>query len=92
MRPLFRSLFVFSVFGLIASHVATGLLSRFISEIAPWGVTMLDRFLTRYLIGPLGLEVTIYLILGIGAFFALWAYMAGRASQETGTTERFSTW
>lgn len=92
MRPLFRSLFVLSIFGVIASHVSTGILSRFASDIAPMGVAYLDRYLQRFLVGPLGPEVTIYVILGIGSFFALWAYMAGRAREETGRTERFSTW
>jgi hypothetical protein len=85
-------LFVLSIFGVIASHVSTGLLSRFASDLAPMGVAYLDRYLERFLVGPLGTEISIYVILGIGAFFALWAYMAGRASQETGRTERFSTW
>ncbi len=92
MRPLFRSLFVLSIFGVLASHISTGLLSGFATDIAPLGVAYLDRYLERYLIGPLGPEISIYVVLGVGAFFALWAYMAGRAKEETGTIERFSTW
>ena len=92
MSPLVRSLFVFSLFGLLATHVSTGVLGGTLGEIAPGSLGMLDRALSTVLLTPLGPELSVYVLLGVGAFFALWAYMAGAAAVRSRRQERFSTW
>jgi hypothetical protein len=90
MRPLIRSLFVFSVFGVIAVHISTGFLSNFASENAPLGVLFLDRMLFNYMIRPLGADFSVLLLYGIGTVAAIWTYMTG--SRSTRATQRHSTW
>ena len=92
MRPLFRSLLVFSLFSVIAAHVATRALEATLEEYAPSGLMMLDRLLNTLLIHPLGQELSVYVLLAMGAFFALWAYMAGLVARRSRKQERFSTW
>lgn len=92
MRPLFRSLFVFSLFSVIAAHVSTRALEATLEGFSPSGLMMLDRLLNMLLIHPLGQELSVYVLLGAGAFFALWAYMAGLAAGRSRKQERFSTW
>ena len=92
MRPLGRSLFVFSVFSIVAAHISTGILEGFVREVAPHGVTYLNRALDTVLINTFGPEVSVYVLLAIGAFFSLWAYMAATASRNARRQERYSTW
>ncbi len=92
MRPSYRSFFVFSLFVLLASHVATGVLGRFFATTAPGVVNFLDRVLRTLLVDPLGPEISAFVLLALGAFFALWAHMAGRAAGKSGRQERYSTW
>jgi len=92
MRPLFRSLFVFSVFGVMAAHVSTGFLQGLVSDVAPLGVSLLDKGLNALLIRPLGPVFSICVLLGIGAFFSLWTFMSAKASGRSGPQERYSTW
>ena len=92
MRPSYRSFFVFSVFALLATHVATGVLERTFAKAAPGVVSLLDRVLRTLLVDPFGPEIAAFVLLGLGAFFALWAYMAGLAAERTGRPERYSTW
>lgn len=92
MRPLFRSLFVFSVFSVIAAHVSTGILAEFVSDVAPRVLAKFDKILNTLLVGTLGPQISVYVILAIGAFFALWAFMAAQASQGSRGAERHSTW
>lgn len=92
MRPLVRSLFVFSLFGLLAAHVSTGVLARTFADLAPESLVMLDRTLATLLVNPLGPEVSVWVLLAVGAFFALWAFMAGKVAMQARRQERYSTW
>ncbi len=92
MRPGTRSFFVFSVFVLLAAHVATGVLDRTFSKVAPGAVSVFDRLLRRLLVDPFGPEIAAFVLLALGAFFALWAYMAALGAGKTGRRERHSTW
>jgi hypothetical protein len=92
MRPLFRSLLVFSLFAMIASHVSTRALETALTGVSPSALATLDRLLNTLLIHPLGQELSVYMLLGLGAFFALWAYVAGLAAGQSRKQERFSTW
>ena len=92
MSPLFRSLFVFSIFSVIAAHVSTGALEGIMSQLAPQVSMTLDKTLNTLLVGTLGQEMSVYVLLAVGAFFAFWAYMAGLASGRSRRPERYSTW
>lgn len=92
MRPLFRSLFVFAVFGVIATHVSTGFLSGFASDGVPYGVVFLDQMLIKYLVRPLGADMSILVLYGVGAVLAIWTYVSGVSAKQTSQGQRHSTW
>lgn len=92
MSPLFRSLFVFAAFSVIAAHVATDALAGIAMSIAPKGAMLLDTMLDRLFVGTLGPEVSVYVLLAVGAFCALWAYMSALAACQSRRQERYSTW
>ena len=92
MRPLFSALFVFSVFGLLAAHTSNGLLTGYLSDHVPQALALINQGIGILLIEPLGREVSVYTLLGAGAFFALWAYVAEATAQQNKRQERFSTW
>ena len=91
MSPLFRSLFVFATFSVLAAHVSSGALDGIMAAFAPEVSIMIDKTLHTLLVGTLGPEVSVYFLRAAGAVFALWAYMSGSAGQYR-RQERFSTW
>ncbi|MEM9031833.1 MAG: hypothetical protein AAGB18_04230 [Pseudomonadota bacterium] len=92
MRPLISSLFVFSVFGLFAGHVANNVLNPYLVEAAPQILAMINSALDFALIKAFGIETSVYILLVAGAFFALWTYLAETSAQQVRRQERFSTW
>lgn len=90
MRPLFRSLFVLSVFGVLAAHVSAGALRPLLEDTA--ALSLLDRSLQVLLITPFGRDIAVYALLGLGALLALWAYFAAHMSDRHGRGQSYSTW
>lgn len=92
MRPLFRSLFVLSMFGVLAVHVSSGLLRPWLERVVPEAATMLDRALMVLLIAPLGRDQAVTLLFGMGAVLSVWAYLAAARQARRGKAERHQTW
>lgn len=92
MRPLFRSLFVLSLFAVLAAHVSTGLLRDLAEDSAPQLLGILDRGLRLLLVEPFGRTGAVYALLGLGAVFAVWAYVSAMIAARRGKGQSFSTW
>ena len=92
MRPVIRSLFVLSVFGVLAAHVSTGFLQGLLESSAPALLGPLNRSLQVLLIAPFGREVAVYALLGLGGLLALWAYVAAQLDARQGRGQGHSTW
>ena len=90
MRPLIRSVFVLSLFGLLAAHVSTGALNALLEGTA--ALSLIDRSLHSLLISPFGRDVAVYVLLGLGAIFALGIYFTTQASEKHGRGQSYSTW
>ena len=92
MRPLFRSLFVFSIFGVLAAHVSTGVLRKVFGSTFPDVVPVIDHGLDAVLLGTFDARTSICVLLGVGAALALYTYLDARATARSRGSERFSTW
>ncbi len=90
MRPLIRSVFVLSVFGLLAAHVSTGALNTLLEGTT--ALSLLDRTLHGLLIAPFGRDMAAYALLGLGALMALWVYVVAQMSDRHGRGQSYSTW
>ena len=91
MRPLFRSLFILSVFGLLATHISSGLGSDLGGSALQAVIGVADRWLRILLVDPLGRELTVLLLWGAGGALAVWSFVTG-AIQARGSDQRHSTW
>ncbi|MEM9343138.1 MAG: hypothetical protein AAGA87_08845 [Pseudomonadota bacterium] len=85
MRPLFRSLFVLSIFALLTAHLSSGILRDWL---APGVVGMIDDMLRTMLIDPLGRPLAIKVLLGLGIGATVLTYLTGRNER----VHRHSTW
>ena len=92
MRPLFRSLFVLSLFAMLAAHVSTGLFHEMVGDGGSSVVGLLDYWLRLLLVEPFGRAAAIYALLGLGAIFAVWAYVGAAMAARRGRGQTFSTW
>ncbi len=90
MRPLFRSLFVLSVFGVLAAHVSVGALRALLDGTTV--LALIDRILQVLLITPFGRDIAVFALLALGAVLALWAYIAAQMSDRHGRGQSYSTW
>ncbi|MEM0949048.1 MAG: hypothetical protein AAGK37_16745 [Pseudomonadota bacterium] len=90
MRPMIRSVFVLSIFGVLAAHVSSGALYLLLEGTA--AMSLLDSALHSLLIGPFGREVAVYSLIGLGGLLALFVYVTAQASQRHGRGQSYSTW
>ena len=89
MHPLFRSLFLLSLFAIPAAHLTSGVLWTLMGNAAPGVAASVDRVLALALVRPLGTTTAVYLLLGTGTALAVLSYL--KASRQ-GRTERHQTW
>lgn len=92
MRPLFRSLFILSVFGLLSAHVSRGVLRDFFDGETPALLGLLDQWLGTLLVDPLGRPMAVNVLLGTGGVLALVAFIMSSTGGSQGSTQRHSTW
>ena len=89
MHPLFRSLFLLSMFAIPAAHLTSGVLWTLMGGFAPGIAASVDRVLALALVRPLGTTTSVYLLLGIGMTVAVLSYMKGSRQSQP---ERHQTW
>ncbi len=90
MRPLIRSLFILSAFGVLAAQVSYGLVSQLVAG-SPMesSVILVDRWLGILLVDVLGRQFAVWALLGAGGVLAVWSFVAITFS---GRDTRHSTW
>lgn len=72
--PVFHGLIVFSLFGVLAGQISTGVLDGALALVGPTLPHIFNHWLNELLVLPLGADFSIFMVLVLGGVSAGWAH------------------